>query len=97
MLNLLTNIGANTTGSGVPTVAPQTIQAVVACWATGFGGGTVTVQFSPDGGTTWLGFPTAITFTANGSANITLPAGVQVRASLAGATGPSGVNCRVLF
>lgn len=97
MLKLLSNVSTNSTGTAVATVSPQSVQAVVVCWATSFGAGTVTVTFSPDAGTTWIGFPTAVTFTANGSANITLPPGIQVHAALAGSTAASGVNCRILF
>lgn len=65
-------------------------------WGT-FGGGTVTLQWSPDGGTTWLnadpsGF-TFTTFTAGGIGGFELPT-CSIRAVLSGATAPN-INARV--
>jgi len=66
-----------------------------------FGSGTVTVQVSPDGGTTFIDIPdqsgTAITFTANGVTNFELygngdpisTGSVQIRLALAGSTAPT--------
>lgn len=56
-----------------------------------FGGGTVALQWSPDGGTTWLavdrGTDTFTTLTAAGAGGFELPA-CQIRAALTGATAP---------
>ena len=54
-------------------------------WGT-FGGGTVKLQQSPDGGTTWLDFDS---LTAAGRKVVTLTHSSKVRASLSGATGPN--------
>ena len=66
-----------------------------------FGSGTVTLQASPDGGTTFIDIPDAIgssiTFTANGMTNFELYGNadidsdeqVIIRLALAGATSPS--------
>ena len=52
-----------------------------------WGGGTLTLQITPDGGTTWV--TTGKTLTANGTVTFDCPAGLQFRATLAGATGGS--------
>jgi hypothetical protein len=66
-----------------------------------FGSGTVTLQGSPDGGTTFIDIPdqagTAITFTADGVTNFELYGNadpvssevVQIRLALAGSTSPT--------
>ena len=67
-----------------------------------FGGGTVTGEVSPDGGTTWIPLKddtgTAISTTTNAHFNFSLASGsnnpiageqIRVRATLAGATSPS--------
>lgn len=51
-----------------------------------FDSGTLTLQMSPDGGTTWLA--TSATLTAAGIAAFTLPP-CKVRLSLGGASTPS--------
>lgn len=57
-----------------------------------FGGGTVTLEWSPNNGTTWLPVDrsgdTYVTFTANGSGRFTLQP-CLIRANLAGATSPN--------
>lgn len=71
-------------------------------WAYGtFGGGTASLEASPDGGTTWVAIldqsGTAITFTANGVVNFELYADqdpiaankTKIRLTLAGATAPT--------
>lgn len=52
-----------------------------------FGGGTLTVQASPNGGTTWI--DTTATLTAAGIVNFVAGAGVLVRLNLTGATAPN--------
>lgn len=69
--------------------APST----VVCWGT-FGAGTMTLQLSPDGGATWVGFVPAVAITAASAVVVNIPQGVQIRGALAGATAPS-FNCTV--
>lgn len=57
-----------------------------AAWGT-FGGGTCTLQLSPDDGTTWIDVPGA-SLAANGAVNFSLGP-CRLRASLAGATTPN--------
>lgn len=57
-----------------------------AAWGT-FGAGTAKLQWSPDGGTTWLDVSSA-SLTANGYINFEIAPG-KLRANLAGATTPS--------
>ncbi len=56
-------------------------------WGT-FGTGTLKLQISPDGGTTWIDVPLA-TMTANGMVSIELPVKALVRADLTGSTSAS--------
>jgi len=71
---------------------------ILAIFASSFGGGTVTVQGSPDGGTTWITLTqqttgTAATFTANAFTQCyEIAMGYLMRATLTGATNPTGVN-----
>lgn len=55
-----------------------------------FGGGTVKLQWTPDGGTTWLDVDrtgeTYVTFTAVGAGTFELPAGCDIRAHVATAS-----------
>jgi hypothetical protein len=66
-------------------------RGVFTAWGT-FGAGTLTLQQSPDDGTTWINVDRAgdtfCTFTANGEGGFEL-GGCLVRVSLAGATAPS--------
>lgn len=70
---------------------------VLAIFATSFGGGTVTLEGSPDGGVTWIGLTklvdnSAATFTANTFVVLyQIAQGYLVRARLSGATSPSGM------
>lgn len=52
-----------------------------------FGGGTITVQVSPDNGTTWIS--TSATLTAAGVTNFIGGEGLLFRLALTGATNPS--------
>jgi hypothetical protein len=87
MIVLFTNqaSNANSTATLVQHRAEYTT-ATLAAWG-GFGGGTLTLRFSPDNGTTWLDFPTPVTLTAPGSKQQTIPTGVLIRGELTGATG----------
>lgn len=64
-----------------------------------FGGGTVKLQASPDGGTTWVDLldenGSALSTNAAAVLEFHLAGGVQVRANLAGGTGPYNVNARI--
>jgi hypothetical protein len=96
--DLLSNVSVNTTGTGV---AASGANMKIAIFATSFGSGTVTIEGSPDGGTTWIGLTQQYTnsaATATANAFITCnPIGPQlmVRAKLTGATGASGVYARM--
>lgn len=62
-------------------------------WGT-LGGGTIVIEVSPDGGTTWI--PTAISRTTPGMESLSLSAGSYlIRANLSGATAPN-VNGSVI-
>jgi hypothetical protein len=79
-------------GSGASVKLEQSIGKLgVYCDAAAFGGGTVTLEVSLDD-VTYV--PTTVTFTANGYAVLDVVAD-YVRATLAGATAPSGVTCKV--
>jgi len=51
----------------------------------GFGGGTATLKWSPDGGTTWVVLDSTLALTAAGAIDFNLPAG-KIRVELTGAT-----------
>ncbi len=93
MTLLLDAVDANTNGGGVNTDGGS---RTVVIWATDYDGGTVTLQASPDDGTTWItltvdGSPA--TFTANAVRVIDyLGQGLQMRATLTGATNPVAVS-----
>lgn len=90
---LLDAVDANTDGIGFDTDGANKTLVV---WGGDFGGGTVTIQGSPDQGDTWItltitGSPVA--FTANAIRFLErLGQGLQVRATLTGATNPSNVS-----
>lgn len=68
-------------------------------WATSFGGGSVSIELSPDNGTTWItasygGNPA--TFTENTAKYIVkIGLGELIRATLTGSTGASNVNAQL--
>ena len=76
------------------TASMQTTVATIAAWGNFGAPGSLAVKLSPDNGTTWIDFPTPITFTANGTKQVHIPQGVRIRAELLGAVAPS-VNCTV--
>lgn len=91
---LLQNVSANATGTAVENSGEE---AILAIFATSFGGGTVTVEGTPNGGTTWItltkkdGNPA--TFTANAFAVcFKIAQGYQIRARLTGSTNPVALN-----
>ena len=55
-----------------------------------FGGATLTVEISPDGGTTWVS--TGSTLTAAGVVELAYGEGTSLRVTLSGATGTTSVN-----
>ena len=57
-----------------------------------FGGATVTLQLSTDGGTTWLDYTT---YTAPTCVNINLPTGMMGRLVLSGASGTTSIYATV--
>ena len=81
-MNLLSAHTTNTAGTAKVVRKGGTAQVVY--WGT-FGAGTVALEYSPDGGTTWISLDTA---TANGVASVVIPAG-QVRGSVSGGTSAS--------
>lgn len=91
---MLLTASNNATGTAVPIPGPthRYTNHLFSFYAWGtFGGGTVTIEISPDN-TNWFA-PTGMTFTAAGAKNAEFKA-AWVRASLAGATGGS-VNVRM--
>lgn len=90
---LLENISIDTDGVGIPADGGSKTLAI---WADDFGGGSVTIQGSPNGGNTWVtltyGGNPAI-FTENTVRLVNrLGQGMQIRATLTGSTGASNVN-----
>ncbi|UVO33789.1 hypothetical protein KUL72_19905 [Bradyrhizobium arachidis] len=82
----------NLTANGASTPVPWSGGfGTVAAWGT-FGGGTVTLQMSPDNGNTWINVDrssdTYVTFTANGQGDFQLGL-CLLRFNLTGATAPS--------
>ena len=70
---------------------------IFAVWADDFGGGTVSVEATPDGGTTWIpltknGIPLAYTANAIDQISGLIAQGMHVRAVLSGSTLPVNVN-----
>lgn len=96
---LLDNISADATGTGI---CGNQKRLVVYVWATDFGGGTVTIECSPDDGTTWFTCKHAVdnddaSFTAKGCMELQpLGQDAQIRATLSGSTGASGVYAKTL-
>lgn len=75
-------------GNGTAAVMRQLRPMELVAYGT-WGSGTLTLQFSPDGGTTWITV-SGVSLTANGYVgNIIASQGDQVRAVLTGATSPS--------
>jgi len=64
---------------------------VFTAWGT-WNGATVTLNYSPDGGTTWIACGTFTTLTANGGGLFNLPAGVQLQAAISGAGGSTSLS-----
>jgi hypothetical protein len=82
----------STTSMTLPSAGLNLLEVYLGTGAT-FGSGTVTVQSSPDGGTTWVTSPIGTATFTSGSANTLVNRffvyGPVVRFTLAGATSPS--------
>ena len=93
---LLENVSVDTDGDGKPADGGS---KSVAIWGTDFGGGSVTLQSSPDGGSTWItltvgGSPAV--YTANAVQFIDrLGQGMEIRAILTGSSGAENVNAKI--
>jgi len=74
-------------GSTAPLLFRSLSRATVFAYGT-FGGGTLELQASPDGGTTWITIP-GTTFTNNGIGNFQINLDCLVRATLSGSTAPN--------
>ena len=103
-MKLLDAVDANTTGASFEIVgnnargSTQSFRSVFV-YADSWGGGTVTIQVSPDNGSNWftarLDDSTQASFTASDMKNA-LIRGTLIRAILTGATSPSNVTVIVL-
>jgi len=96
MTKLLDNVSVDTDGPGIDADGGSKTLSI---WADNFGGGSVTIQGSPDGGNTWItltyGGNPAI-FTSNTIRLVNrLGQGMQIRATLTGSTGASNVNADI--
>lgn len=60
--------------------------------ATGFGGGTLSMEGLGPDGATWLPFSPVAALTANGGMNVGIPEGLTVRLTNTGGTGITGLN-----
>lgn len=79
-LTLLSAVSAN--GSGTAAMVDGGTYTYAA-WGT-WDGATVTLEYSPDGGTQWTAVGSDSTLTADGVANFKLPAGTLVRCTVSG-------------
>lgn len=93
IMKLLDAVDTNTVGVGYH---GNGCQYNLTVFADSFGGGTVSIEISDNGGTHWVPVTflgAALTFTASSSRTITkLSQGQLIRASLSGATGASNVS-----
>lgn len=94
MIELLTDVDEDTNGL---LVIPTSYPMIIAVWGDDFGSGTVNLEASPDGGTTWIPITrhgTALTYTVNKIEQIggLIAVGMAVRATLTGSTSPDGVH-----
>jgi hypothetical protein len=95
MINLLDNVSVDTVGEGFNTLGTD---GVLAIYADNFGGGSVSIELSPDGGATWIiATQNGLPFSATANATVTINRvgqSMKIRAVLAGSTGASNVNAR---
>ena len=96
MTKLLDKVSVDTDGDGVPGYGAGKALAI---WADDYGGGTVSIEFSPDNGSTWIlgtfgGNPAQ--FTENTAKYILkIGQGEQIRATLTGSSSASNVNAQI--
>lgn len=75
-------------GNGAAQVLTARNAFALYAWGT-WGSGTLTFEYSPNGGTTWIAL-SGVSLTANGNSSaLRLPPGFQIRAVLAGSTNPA--------
>lgn len=96
-LVLLDEVDVDTVGDAV---AVDGGEHTVVVWGANFGGGTVTIELSPDDGTTWITLQdwslTNVDFTANEARMIgALGQGLKLRAVLSGSAGASDVSAKI--
>lgn len=93
---LLNGVTEDINGTGI---AADGSKHSFAIWSTDFGGGSVSLQASPDGGTTWITLiigGAAATYSANTVGVIDyLGPGMLIRAILASSTSPDAVYTRL--
>ena len=96
---LLQNISVDTVGAGIMADGSNKALAVWTTTGGSFGGGSVTINGSPDGGVTWIpltynGAPAV--FTSNTILLIDrLSMGMEIQAVLSGSSGASNVNAAI--
>ena len=71
-------------GAGTPLVAKGGTRSIFAYGT--FGGGTCTLEMSPDDGTTWINHPD-LTFTTDAVVNFLIASGISIRGNLVGSSG----------
>ena len=71
-------------GAGTPIVAKGGTRSIFAYGT--FGGGTCTLEMSPDDGTTWIQH-VDLTFTTNSVVNFLIANGISIRGNLSGSAG----------
>jgi len=96
MIQLLENQTIDTSGSQLSQDTQNTLlmgeYRTVTAWGT-WDGATVTLEFSPDEGTTWIACGDDTTFTADGGGNLYVaPQGILLRGSVTSAGASTDVN-----
>lgn len=96
MKMLLTSQTTNTTGTQITQNTQNTLlmgeYRTVSAWGT-WDGATVTLEFSPDEGTTWIACGADTTFTEDGGGNLYIaPQGILIRGSVSSAGASTDVN-----
>ena len=94
---LLENVSVDTTGAGIQGDGGN---KGISIYATSFGSGNVSLEISPDEGTTWInvpynGVPSAFTTNVD-LLLLTLRQEWIIRAKLTGSSGASGVNVKLV-
>lgn len=95
MTNTPTKLFNAQTANGSSQVFPSAGDYITLIAQGVFGGATITVELSPDGGTTWVA--TSAVLTATGVQNFIGGEGLKFRLTLSGATGTTNVNAWVAF